>query len=112
MSIRTLVLRIITKSVVVAASAGCVLVISTLPDALNSTALAQQADERENIVCDADYDGVDSVACGGDDCDDNDPNRYPGNIEVCNEGRDEDCDMTTGGNSDSDGDGFADWTCY
>ena len=112
MPIRTLIFRIVTKSFIVAASAGCVLLLSTLPEAVSTAAFAQDANERENIVCDADGDGVDSVACGGDDCDDNDPNRYPGNIEVCNEGRDEDCDMTTGGNSDSDGDGFADWTCY
>src|SRR5690606_1533361 len=34
-------------------------------------------------VPDADGDGVDSVECGGSDCDDNDANRYPGNAEVC-----------------------------
>lgn len=36
------------------------------------------------------WDGVGSVV-GGDDCDDNDSNNYPGNTEVC-DGQDNDCD--------------------
>tara|TARA_B100001750_G_scaffold200104_1_gene174128 strand:+ start:389 stop:1747 length:1359 start_codon:yes stop_codon:yes gene_type:complete len=60
---------------------------------------------------DMDRDGVDSVACGGDDCDDADPNRFPGNAEVCDEaGHDEDCDPTTLG-FDLDGDGFVSTRC-
>ncbi|MBK7152280.1 MAG: hypothetical protein IPL19_22810 [Sandaracinaceae bacterium] len=58
---------------------------------------------------DADGDGHDAVVCGGDDCDDSDPERFPGNIEVCDGGprtrRDEDCDPMTLGNLDADGDG-------
>ncbi|MCP4270572.1 MAG: hypothetical protein GY781_01210 [Gammaproteobacteria bacterium] len=61
---------------------------------------------------DMDGDGVWSVLCGGTDCDDNDPLRFPGNTEVCDaDGRDEDCDPKTIGNKDSDGDGFVDESC-
>ena len=60
---------------------------------------------------DADGDGVDSVECGGNDCDDNDPNRFPGNAEVCDAaGHDEDCDPTTLG-PDLDGDGYTSIDC-
>ncbi len=55
---------------------------------------------------DADGDGVDSEDCGGGDCDDGNPNRFPGNEEVCDEaGLDEDCDPRTLGGVDDDGDG-------
>jgi hypothetical protein len=52
---------------------------------------------------DADGDGVPSAACGGGDCDDADPTRYPGAVEVCDDD-DEDCDDATLG-PDADGDG-------
>jgi PAN domain/Putative metal-binding motif len=58
---------------------------------------------------DADGDGADSRCAGGDDCDDNDRDRYPGNTEVFDVGhKDEDCDPTTigGRSADRDGDGF------
>jgi len=61
---------------------------------------------------DADGDGRDSIECGGDDCDDNDRNRFPGNVEVCDaENKDEDCDPSTFGDRDVDGDGFVDRAC-
>ncbi len=44
---------------------------------------------------------------GGNDCDDNDANRFPGNIEIPNN-QDEDCDPTTIGERDLDGDGYTD----
>ncbi len=47
-----------------------------------------------NIVdpsCDADNDGVTSIACGGLDCDDGDPLRSPDNPEFC-DALDNDCD--------------------
>ena len=41
---------------------------------------------------DADGDGYEDAACGGDDCDDSDPGVYPGAPEVCGDGIDQDCD--------------------
>lgn len=63
---------------------------------------------------DSDGDGHDSIRAGGDDCADNDANRFPGNVEVCNyaRGHDEDCDPTTVGFKDSDGDGYNDSKCF
>jgi hypothetical protein len=68
---------------------------------------------------DNDGDGHGAITCVdengdplGDDCDDNDPNRFPGNLEVCDEhGHDEDCDLTTVGHRDEDGDGFVSQAC-
>ena len=58
---------------------------------------------------DCDQDGSKSSAHGGPDCDDTDPNRFPGNFEVADlEGHDEDCDPSTIGALDVDGDGFID----
>lgn len=63
--------------------------------------------------CDADGDGHASIACGGDDCDDADAQRFPGNVERC-EGtlagglaaadHDEDCDPCTVAGALPDGD--------
>jgi hypothetical protein len=61
---------------------------------------------------DRDGDGAKSIACGGDDCDDNDPRRYPGNAEICDDGHDEDCDANTIGQRDQDRDGFTDAACW
>ncbi|MBN1653357.1 MAG: hypothetical protein JXA30_06225 [Deltaproteobacteria bacterium] len=61
---------------------------------------------------DVDGDNHKSISCGGDDCDDNDPNRYPGNAEVCDDNdHDEDCNATTFGERDVDGDGAFDEQC-
>jgi hypothetical protein len=58
---------------------------------------------------DPDGDGHDSVLCGGDDCDDQDADRFPGNVETCVDGEggmhDEDCNPDTFGALDADGDG-------
>lgn len=58
---------------------------------------------------DEDGDGHTDAACGGDDCDDRDPERFGGNVELCDE-IDQDCDPTTLG-PDADGDGHAAIAC-
>jgi hypothetical protein len=57
---------------------------------------------RQNCSCDVDRDGHENVDCGGDDCDDNDHNRFPGNPEVCmgdRHAKDEDCNPLTVANA-------------
>ncbi|MDJ0909799.1 MAG: MopE-related protein [Woeseiaceae bacterium] len=70
--------------------------------------IASASSQRREPNCeaspDADFDGAIDHRCGGDDCDDNNRDRYPGNTEV-NNLVDEDCDPYTIG-SDRDGDGF------
>jgi hypothetical protein len=85
------------------------------PDTANSR--CDEANDRCLTGCDLrpdeDGDGHDSIACGGDDCDDDDPDRFPGNPEDCDEqGHDEDCDPATVGDQDADGDGFVDKRCW
>lgn len=65
---------------------------------------------RKPEPIDLDGDGHASVASGGDDCDDTNPQRYPGKAEVCDH-IDDDCDNTTFGNKDSDQDGYIDAKC-
>jgi hypothetical protein len=61
---------------------------------------------------DADGDGVDAEECGGTDCDDGDPDRFPGNAEVCDDANhDEDCSELTFGSRDLDSDGFVADSC-
>lgn len=63
-------------------------------------------------VPDADGDGYAAIACGGNDCDDQDAERSPGLTEVCDaRGLDEDCDPGTVGDRDADGDGYIDAMC-
>lgn len=73
-------------------------------------------DEAEDqcVPCAIDRDGDGALApeCGGNDCDDSDPDRFPGNTEVCDAaGHDEDCDPTTFGDVDEDGDGAISAAC-
>ncbi len=62
-------------------------------------------------TADADGDGHRAAECGGDDCDDADRNRFPGNPETCDSFHDEDCDLATLGTLDADGDGIGSATC-
>jgi len=65
---------------------------------------------------DADGDGVPAAVCAGPnddrDCNDGDKGVYPGNSERCDEADvDEDCDFTSHGTRDGDGDGEDDIRC-
>ncbi len=72
----------------------------------------EDGDRCDWICADEDGDGVSAKSCGGDDCDDNDADRFPGNPEVCDdEGLDEDCDPDTVGSKDEDGDGYVSADC-
>lgn len=61
---------------------------------------------------DLDGDGHRAADCGGDDCDDNDARRYPGNVEKLLNVHDEDCNPNTYKSRDSDGDGYHDANCF
>jgi hypothetical protein len=68
--------------------------------------------ERFNDPCDLDGDDFLDEACGGNDCDRDDPRVHPRALEVCN-GRDDDCDGATDEDTvqadwyrDEDGDGW------
>ncbi len=47
------------------------------------------------LLRDADGDGHIDAACGGDDCNDENPNAHPGLPEVCGDGADNDCNGLT-----------------
>lgn len=68
--------------------------------------------DMSNGNCDQDGDGIDAVNCGGSDCDDQDAGRFPDNPEVCDAAnRDEDCNLATYGQRDTDGDRSDDALC-
>ena len=70
-----------------------------------------RVEHRDFAYRDSDSDGYESVEVGGPDCDDFDANRFAGNVEVCNDGHDEDCDPSTVGSLDADGDGYISSAC-
>ena len=73
----------------------------------NITSVSSVANEQ-----DRDGDGHRALRYGGDDCDDRDINRFPGNTEVCDSRHhDEDCDPNTFGYKDTDRDGETDHRC-
>jgi len=63
------------------------------------------SDSGGSLEHDADGDGYDSEAFGGDDCDDEDPAVHPGGEETWYDGLDSDCDGAD--DYDQDGDGHA-----
>ncbi len=77
-------------------------------------AMTLQTDDPDNpavivslsggVIVDGDADGYDRVEAGGEDCDDTDPNTFPGATETWYDGNDQDC----GGDDDydQDGDGY------
>jgi hypothetical protein len=78
---------------------------------------SEEARACRHLAPDLDSDGHADRSCtladgsvAGDDCDDTDPNAYPGATEICN-AVDEDCNPETIGNKDSDNDGFIDANC-
>lgn len=69
---------------------------------------------RDGCLQPGDCDGDGSpnkLECGGDDCDDGDGDRYPGNPERCDASHDEDCNPATVGTTDEDSDGFVSSAC-
>jgi hypothetical protein len=83
------------------------------PPCLTAEACDESSDRCDDEGCpDADEDGHFDVSCGGDDCDDDDPGRFPGNPEVCDDAdQDEDCNSATFGFRDLDRDFFGDGAC-
>ena len=74
------------------------------PQAPDSTAdSGDSAEDTSPPVTDADGDGYDAEAWGGDDCDDDDPDVNPGASETWYDGVDSDC--SGGSDYDADGDG-------
>ncbi|MFH1808996.1 MAG: MopE-related protein [Pseudomonadota bacterium] len=79
---------------------------------VNSEDCRPRDPDRWTGHADLDSDGHDALGCGGDDCDDDNPLRYTGATEVCDANDvDEDCDPSTFGFRDSDGDGAASAAC-
>jgi hypothetical protein len=92
---------------------GCGCLGAAVPTPCGAEQTCSEALRRcDYCTTDADSDGHRSMDCHGDDCDDNDPNRFPGRMEVCDAlDHDEDCDAATFGEVDADGDQFMSGAC-
>ena len=76
--------------------------------------VAPWLDPAKGGCVDADGDGHQDAACGGDDCDDTNASVYPGAEEVCGNLVDDDCDGTVDDGCavcDFDEDGFDAYSC-
>ncbi len=78
---------------------GTLSIITNDPDA-NEVAVSL----RGRVIADADGDGFESEAAGGDDCDDNDPEINPDAEDIWYDGKDSNCDGAD--DYDQDGDGY------
>ncbi|MFO0685537.1 MAG: putative metal-binding motif-containing protein [Sandaracinus sp.] len=94
-----------------AMAAGCGQ--STTPAATDAAMVGDGGATSDAGDCpDRDGDGARDHACGGTDCDDSTPVRSPTQSEICDtQGVDEDCDPSTFGARDQDGDGHVDAQC-
>jgi hypothetical protein len=73
-------------------------------------ATSDDSPSPDGASCDADGDGHMAMSCGGDDCDDNNPDAYPGAVESC-DGIDENCDGRADRLPDGGFDPLADMPC-
>ncbi len=66
-------------------------------ESCRSLAFCSEADTSCALNCpDRDHDGHRALSCGGDDCEDADPDRFPGNKEIWDPANhDEDCNAQT-----------------
>jgi Putative metal-binding motif len=91
---------------------GCVFEPAGVAPPVLDAGVVRDAQDRDALSidwCDRDSDGFQSEDCGGADCDDHDPLRFPENPEVC-DGADNNCngdiDEGLAGGVDADGDGY------
>ncbi|MDD5649539.1 MAG: putative metal-binding motif-containing protein [Candidatus Nanoarchaeia archaeon] len=74
---------------------------SILIETIPKTLTGEETNYIFNFDCDNDGDGYLATFCGGNDCNDNNPNVYPSALEICN-GLDDDCNiLTADGSSES-----------
>jgi hypothetical protein len=76
--------------------------------------VAPWLDPDEGGCLDADGDGHQDAACGGDDCDDSNSSVYPGAEEICDNNVDDNCNGAVDEECvacDIDGDGFESFEC-